>query len=131
MVLLINERLSEDDRDFLVKDADNRFYYVFGLRDDHKLISLVPFADDFSKWSSLCHDCHMSASFMDLGKILCRKCRNYRRSIAEKVDADRAGRDNKRARELDSDDKMLVKKALNLSIQSSDDSIVTDNEVDK
>lgn len=131
MVLLINTRLSEEDKEFLIKDADNRFYYIFGQSEDHKLVSLVPFADDFSKWSSLCHDCHLSASFTENGKILCRKCRNYRRSVAEKIDADRAGRDNKRTRELDSEDKMLVKKALNLSIQSSDDSIVTDNEVEK
>ena len=131
MVLLINARLSEDDKNFLIEDADNRMYYVFGLSDDQKLVNLVPFADDFMKWSSICHDCHLSASFMEYGKILCRRCRNYRRSVAEKVDADRAGRDNKRTRELDSDDKMLVKKALNLSIQSSDGSIATDNEVDK
>ena len=129
--MLINARLTEEDKEFLITDADKHFYYVFGLNEDQRLISLIPFADDFTKWLSLCHDCFNSASFTDFGRILCRKCRNYRRSVAEKVDAERAGRDNKRTREMDSDDKLLVKKALNLSLQSSDDSIVTDNEVDK
>ena len=123
--------LSESDKNFLIKDSDARFYYVFGMNVDARLIELVPFSDDFSKWSSLCHDCFLSGSFNDYGKILCRRCRNARRESAKNFDAVRVEKERKRAREADSDDRALCKKALNLSINSSEDSIATDNEADK
>ena len=130
MLILANGLLSESDKNFLIRDSDVRFYYVFGLNMDNRLIELIPYCDDFNKWSSLCHDCFLSGSFVDFGKILCRRCRNVRRESARKFDATRIEKEKKRVREADSDDRALCKKALNLSINSSEDSIQTDNEIE-
>ena len=126
----MNKQLSESDKKFMIDDSDNHFFYVFGFNGDMKLMELIPFADDFIKWQSLCHDCFLSGGFNEFGKILCRNCRNIRRNSAQKFDAGRAEKDKKRARELDSDDRQLIKKALNLSLQSSEESGVTDNEIE-
>ena len=73
--------LHENDKVFMPKDANNRAYYCFGKRNDGRLLSLIPEADDLSMWTSICVDCRNQACFEEAGRILCRKCRNDRRSF--------------------------------------------------
>ena len=131
MVLLPNRNLIETDREWVIKDSDNRCYFIYGNNNDDNLIKLIPHCDDYQKWESLCHDCHSSASFVEFARILCRKCRNIRRASAKKFEAESLEKDRKRTREPDSLDKNLVKKTLNLSLDSSADSNNTENEIEE
>ena len=104
----------------LEQRSNDSCWYVFGHNEDSILTSMVPLSDDFQKWNSLCYDCHSSGSFCEFSRILCRKCRNIRRETAEKFEAARAEKEKKRVREMDSNDRELVKRALNLSLESDD-----------
>ena len=130
MVLLPNKRLSEGDKKLIDQRSDDVCFYLFGLNNDTNLISLIPNSDDYQKWNSLCYDCFASGSFCEHGRILCRSCRNLRRQNVEKIDVARLDKDKKRQREIDSDDKMLAKKTLNLSLET-DSSELTEDEKNK
>lgn len=130
MVLFPNKKLGDQDKKLIDRKSDEACFYLFGMNDDTNLISLIPSCDDYQKWNSLCYDCFASGSFCEHGRILCRSCRNIRRQSAKRIDMARLEKDKKRPREIDSDDKVLAKKTLNLSLES-DSSEIIENDKDK
>ena len=117
--MLTGAPLTEDEREWITTAANDQCWYIFGENGDKNLLALVPEAETFQKWNSICQQCGLSASFFEFGRICCRNCRQRRR----KDDEDRMNKKgkNKRPRvEMDSGESNLCKKALNLSLNSDD-----------
>ena len=125
-MLLPNETLCESDKVFIPKDANNRAYYGFGKRNDGKLLSLIPEAEDLSMWSSICVDCRNQACFEEAGRILCRYCRNNRRNFLKENIITPKSKPKRSDREEDENTngqalKRMNESCKNLSLNESED----------
>ena len=102
----------------IIKCANAYAIYVFGTNKDLNLHKMIPEADMYEKWISICECCHEAASFDHEGVIMCRSCRNdaFLKSQAKKQKIDPLEPQPKRAR-IESDSSSVL--CLDDSISSN------------
>ena len=74
-VLIFSEReISQSEYDNIVTCANLCAMYVFGRNDDQRLHNMIPEAEKYFKWISVCEYCQCDGFFNFEGNIVCRAC---------------------------------------------------------
>ena len=76
IVIYTLKHMTEQDKDEIVMGANKAAIHVFGLNDDKHLHQLIPLAEAYERWVSVCEYCCNDAVFQLDGNIICRQCIN-------------------------------------------------------
>lgn len=74
-VLIFSERgINQTEQDNISTCANLCAMFVFGRNDDKRLHEMIPDAEQYFKWISVCEYCHCDGHFNFEGNIVCRAC---------------------------------------------------------
>ena len=76
IVIFTLKHMTDQDMDEIKAGANKAAIHVFGLNDDERLHRLIPLAEAYVKWVSVCEYCCNDATFQLEGNIICRRCIN-------------------------------------------------------
>ena len=102
IVIFALKSMTERDMIEIIKGANQSSMHIFGLNNDKRLHQLIPDAEGYIRWLSVCEFCNSDAAFQFGGNIVCRQCKT-RLEIEEKEKELLDGcKRNKRELDLDS-----------------------------
>ena len=76
IILFIDREMTETEFQDILIGANKASIHIFGLNSDKWLHELIPHAEGFSRWVSVCEYCNADATFLVYGNIVCRECKN-------------------------------------------------------
>ena len=76
VLVFSNQNISELDYKNIVQCANLSAIFVFGRNDDDLLHKMIPQAEEFHKWISICEFCLNDGHYDVDGVITCRACKN-------------------------------------------------------
>lgn len=80
IVIFQLKHMTEDDKNEIIAGANETAIHVFGLNDDTLLHQLIPLAESYERWVSVCEYCVNDTVFQLEGNIICRQCMNMLKS---------------------------------------------------
>ena len=103
IIIFDTTKMTESDYNNILECANITWIYVFGTNDDTWLHKLIPAAESYSKWLSVCEYCFNAAAFDLHGTIVCRPCRREIIEIDQKKSngAKRSGKENNKRKRSD------------------------------
>ena len=75
VLVFSNKTISQIDHDNILTCSNLAAIYVLGKNQDELLHNLIPEAEQFQKWVSICEFCVSDGVFDYEGTIVCRACR--------------------------------------------------------
>ena len=75
IILFVEKEISEFEYQDILLGANKSSIHVFGMNSDKRLHELIPHAESFTRWSSICEYCSSDAVFLVFGNIVCRECK--------------------------------------------------------
>ena len=74
ILIFANKNVSQVEYDNIITCANLCAIFVFGRNDDKLLHDMIPEAEQYFKWISICEYCHSDGHFNYEGNIVCRAC---------------------------------------------------------
>lgn len=102
IVIFSLKSMTEKDRDEIIKGANQSSMHIFGHNNDTLLHQLIPAAEGYVRWTSICEFCNLDAAFQFGGNIVCRSCKNRLTKEENEKEILVGMRNNKRKLDLDS-----------------------------
>ena len=94
ILIFANKNVSQVEYDNIITCANLCAIFVFGRNDDKLLHDMIPEAEQYFKWISVCEYCHLDGHFNYEGNIVCRACqqdltakKNQKRKHKEMADS--------------------------------------------
>ena len=75
IIIFTLNSMSEEDYESILECADSCFMMVLGKNDDKWLHRLIPMAEEYHRWTSICEYCDSDACHEAFGNIVCRECK--------------------------------------------------------
>ena len=102
IVIFTLKYMTEQDMSEIIKGADQSSMHIFGSIDDPILHQLIPAAEGYIRWTSICEFCNSDANFQYGGNIVCRQCKSRLETEEKQKEMFGDNKHNKRKLDLDS-----------------------------
>ena len=102
IIIFTLKHMTEQDMMEIIRGSNQSSMHVFGLNDDTRLHQLIPNAEGYIRWVSICEYCNSDAVFNFEGNTVCRQCKSRLEEESKRKEMFGESKHNKRKLDLDS-----------------------------